>query len=117
MKSRYFLPLIVISSTLLGSTALADEDDVGVAITKCFHPTAAYTSVRFGESYTKDGHRALDGRVNFRGAMTGNPYFMKFVMELRSVEGKTEMRVTPGTDTSPFPPNPSCPMRFWSSQD
>lgn len=94
--------------------ASADNADLGLAITKCFHPTADFVRGSLGEKHTDDGRTAQNGRVDFRGGITGKAYFMEFVMHHRTKDGDREIRVTPGTDTAPWPPNPNCSLRNWT---
>jgi hypothetical protein len=95
--------------------ARADDADLGLAILKCFHPTADFVRANLGQPYQDSAGRIThDGRIDFRGGFSGKEYVMEFVMHVKSSEGDTLIRVTPGTDTAPFPPNPSCRLRDWT---
>ena len=94
--------------------ARADSADLGFSILKCFHPTADFVRAEIGSPHADEfGRTASDGRINFRGGLTGSSYFMTFVIHYRVVDGDPQLRVTPNTDTAPFPPNPSCRLRDW----
>jgi hypothetical protein len=95
--------------------ACADEADLGFSILKCFHPTANFVRASFGEPYQDvPGRMARQGRIDFKGGFTGGSYSMQFVMQTTTIGGDKMMRVVPGADTAPFPPNPSCSYREWS---
>jgi hypothetical protein len=94
--------------------ARADDSDLGLSILKCFHPTADFVRARFGAPYDDEGRRALDGHIDFRGGFTAKPYYMEFVMHMKKVDGDSMIRVTPRTDTAPFPPNEACGLRNWT---
>lgn len=108
-----FLPLLTSAATV----ATRIDDDVGASIVKCFHPTAAYESIddMYFPTPSNDSYDQVDGKVRFRGGFTGNPYYMKFTFYARLNNGKLQFRIEPGMDTAPFPPNPSCRFRDWTS--
>jgi hypothetical protein len=95
--------------------ARADDADVGLATLKCFHPTADFIRMNLGPRHEdSSGRTAADGRVDFRGGFSGKAYYMEFVMHFREHNGDSEIRVTPVTDTAPFPPSPTCALRDWT---
>lgn len=100
---------------LLPADALASKDDVGKVILDCFHPSGIFDGVRVtSPNWGSDGIMSVRGRIDFRGRLTDTPYFMNFVYYEREVGGQTEFRVLPGSDSAPFPPNPSCSLREWT---
>lgn len=109
--------LLTIFFASLSSASEIDNDDMGASIVKCFHPTAAYESIEMDNKnlhFSSSGDTIIfDGKVRFRGGFTGNPYYMKFSMEMRKAGNDMEVRIIPGVDTAPFPPSPNCSYRHW----
>lgn len=112
-SSRNWLVMIAIATSAFASVAHADEDDMAMMFLKCFHPTGKYDRVKMDPPHPVGPHAGVDGRIFFRGGFTGSTYFMRFLWEYRTVEGRYEIKVTPGEDTAPFVPNPSCRLRNW----
>jgi hypothetical protein len=108
------IALMAIALLTLSSPAHADDDDVGMTFLKCFHPTGKYDRITLEAPQEMGGHTGRNGRIFFRGALSGSTYYMRFVWESRQVEGSWETKVTPGEDTAPFPANPRCRLRNWT---
>lgn len=109
--------LIVLSMIFFPSMVRGeiDKDDLGVFITKCFHPTAVYQSIEISEfsNPTSSTPTETTGKVRFKGGFTGNSYYMKFTIYARLNDGKRQLKVEPGVDSAIFPPNPKCQLRDW----
>lgn len=108
-----FLPLPSYAAVINTDIPVGEDKDlVGSAITSCFHPTASYSSIDVPDSIPYEG---TTGTVRFRGGFTGNLYSMNFTIYTRHNNGQTQLRIEPGSDSAPFPPNPACRMRDWFS--
>lgn len=114
----------LLSLTLIGALtslpALGGEnmDDFGREILSCFHPLSEYRSIQLDwdnrSSPDARGISSVEGKVRFAGGFTENRYQMRFTLLIRTVRGETEMKVVPGSDSSPFPPGSNCYMRGWN---
>lgn len=111
------IALLTIALGLVGLPAHADDDDWGMAFLKCFHPTGKYDRIKLEAPQQVAGHWGRNGRIFFRGGLSGSTYFMRFLWESRQVEGKWEHKVTPTEDTAPFKPHPNCRFRNWTTAE
>jgi hypothetical protein len=113
----FCLAFLLPASSYAGRPDARFIDGMGAMISACFHPTARYGSIDlpyFPEISTEQTEG--EGRIYFYGGITGNSYFMSFIMQSREIKNpvRWQFRIIPQSDTAPFPPNPSCAFRDWT---
>jgi hypothetical protein len=101
--------LLAMGIALLPVRVHADEaDGFGPRLLKCFHPDAKFSSMTYAHGR---GHHAWTGWIKFRdGRMDAA---MSFVMDVKTRDGGTLVRITPVTDNASSAPDSSCYLREW----
>jgi hypothetical protein len=109
---------IIVGVALICGAALADSGSVHETVSKCFHPFSDFVSGTWlGDAYSIGEHTvARDGVLKYR-PLNNHVYTMRYVFQVREVDGDKMYRVIPDdeTDTGPMGPDSSCRQRQWQS--
>jgi hypothetical protein len=101
--------LLTVGIALLPARVHADEaDGFGPHLLKCFHPDAKFSSMTYAHGR---GHHAWKGWIKFQDGRTDAA--MSFVMDVKTRDGATEIRITPVTDDALTAPESGCYLREW----
>jgi mevalonate pyrophosphate decarboxylase len=109
----FLLALPCLAAGTTASTAHAGNETFGSSLLKCFHPTADFVQISYAQR-----HGSASGKRSWKGWLTYSTKnhedsAMSFVLDMKTEDGVSFVRVTPLTDSSTSAPETSCYLRDW----
>jgi hypothetical protein len=105
----------------ISSWARADvQENVGVNILRCFHPTGSFIRLSFGQPHVDAGGRSVRKMfIVFRsgGSLSNSSYTMAldFDTKISSSGRETLVRMTPIWDNAPVEVSSTCSLTNWQT--